>query len=60
MRPISGPLVPTAHAQIPNICLEGKNLQDSDFDENDTEESEKFKELNGSIFSIWFFVSNEL
>ena len=42
------------------IDMEAKNLQDSDFDENDTKESEKFKELNGGIFSIWFFDSNEL
>ena len=39
--------------QRPKIC------RILDFDENDTIESEKFKELNGDIFSIWFFVSNE-
>ena len=60
MRPISSPPVPTAHAQIPKIGWDGENLQDSDFDENDTKESEKFKELNDGIFSIWFFDSNEL
>ena len=46
--------------KIAKIDMEAKNLQDSDFDENDTIESEKFKELNGDIFSIWFFFSNEL
>ena len=30
------------------IDMEAKNLQNSDFDENDTIESEKFKELNGA------------
>ena len=42
------------------IDMEAKNLQDSDFNENGTIESEKFKEFNGSIFRIWFFVSNDL
>ena len=46
--------------KMAKIDMEAKNLQDSDFDENDTIESEKFKELNGGIFNIWFFVSNEL
>ena len=40
--------------QRPKIC------RILDFDENDTIKSEKFKELNGGIFGIWFFVSNEL
>ena len=42
------------------IWHRGQKFVGSDFDENDTKELEKFKELNGGIFSIWFFVSNEL
>ena len=44
----------------PKLTWRPKICRILDFDENDTIESEKFKELNGDIFSIWFFVSNNL
>ena len=44
----------------PKLTWRPKICRILEFDENDTIESEKFKELNGDIFSIWFFFSNEL
>ena len=44
------PLSPWPKSEkMAKIDMEAKNLQDSDFDENDTIESEKFKELNGAF-----------